>query len=57
MEIKLEHTTEGIVNRCAECGDGIISILHKCNPFRNIDLIKHLARNGTQVARKEGGKE
>lgn len=38
MTIKLIHTTEGVKTICVECGDEIISMMHKCNPFRDIKL-------------------
>ncbi len=31
-DIEIEHTTEGVINRCKKCGEEITSMLHKC-PF------------------------
>ena len=33
MEIKLEYTTDGVKTVCVECGEEILSMMHKCNPF------------------------
>lgn len=36
VNLEIEHTTEGVINKCKDCGAELISILHKCNPFRDI---------------------
>ena len=34
MGVKIEHTTDGVINRCSECGEELKSLFHRCNPFR-----------------------
>lgn len=39
-DIKIEHTTDGIINVCRHCGEEVKSMLHVCPLIKNIKCIE-----------------
>lgn len=35
-KFEIEHTTNGIINKCSKCKKEIKSVLHKCNIFQEV---------------------
>jgi hypothetical protein len=48
-KLKLIHTTDGIKTVCLECGEEITSLMHKCNPFRDVKPEKDIFPYGTSM--------